>query len=330
MSNETCEIATIRKYLLGDLPESEAERIERLYFADGQVVDEVWAVFGELAEGRLSGAIPESEARRFEQRLQSSPALREMFENEKALFDYAAGIITGASPQIKGNDPVEGGLRQWRQRATFFKPPRLMFVGVIALIALGALVAWFRLTTPESPNPAGSQQANTREQKGPDGIAQPTVDSQRQTQSGRDANDGLAEGKIPAVAQPGQSKSAQGTGGKTTVTFLLLAAGTRGDESHTTLEIPAGMEIVQLEFEQPTEDCAVFSAVLKTESGEELRRWNNVRTRRAHYAMRVAQLRISATSLKNADYVMRLECATSANNPASAAQYRFKVKKNIS
>ncbi|HEV2667882.1 MAG TPA: hypothetical protein VG324_23395, partial [Blastocatellia bacterium] len=200
MSNETCEIATIRKYLLGDLPESEAERIERLYFADGQAVDEVWAVFGELAEGRLSGALPESEARRFEQRLQSSPALREMFENEKALFDYAAGIITGASPQVKGNDPVEGGLRQWRQRATFFKPPRLMFVGVIALIALGALGAWFLLTTPESPNPAGSQQANTQEQKRPDGVAQPTVDSQRHARSGRDANDGLAEGKIPTVA----------------------------------------------------------------------------------------------------------------------------------
>jgi len=327
MSNEMGEIATIRKYLLGDLPESEAERIERSYFADGQAVDEIWAVFGEMAEGQLSGALPESEALRFEQKLRSSPVLSEMFENEKALFDYAAGITTGASPQVRGGDPVAGGWRQWRIPATFFKPPRLMIVSVVALIALGA---WFGLTTSESPNPAGSQQANTREQKGLDRVAQPTVDSQRQARSGRDANDGLAEGKIPAVAQPGQSKSAPGTGRKTTVTFLLLAAGTRGDESHTTLEIPAGAEIVQLEFEQPTEDCAVFSAVLKTESDEELRRWNNVRTLRAHYAMRVARLRLPASSLKNADYVMRLECASRANNPASAAQYRFKVKKNIS
>lgn len=330
MSNETDEIATIRKYLLGDLPEAEAERIERLYFADGQAVDEVWAVFGEMAEGRLSGALPDSEARRFDQRLRSSPALSEMFENEKELRDYAAGITTGVSPQVKGGNAVAGGWRQWRLSATFFKAPRLMIVGVVALIALGALVAWFGLTTPENPDPAGSRQAKTREQKGPDGVAQPTVDSQRQARSGRDAIDGSAEGKKPAVAQPGQSKSAPGTGRKTTVTFLLLAAGTRGDENHTTLEIPAGTEIVQLEFEQPTEDCAVFSAVLKTESDEELRRWNNVRTRRAHYAMRVARLRLPASSLKNAGYVMRLECASRANNPASATQYRFKVKKNIS
>ncbi len=46
----------IRKYLLGDLPESEAERIESWYFADGQAVDEVWVAFGEMAEERLSGS----------------------------------------------------------------------------------------------------------------------------------------------------------------------------------------------------------------------------------------------------------------------------------
>ena len=330
MSNEMGEIATIRKYLLGDLPETEAERIERLYFADGQAVDEIWAVFGEMAEGQLSGALPESEARRFEQKLRSSPVLSEMFENEKALFDYAAGIITGAPPQVKSNDPVAGGWRQWRISARFFKPPRLMIVGVVALITLVALGAWFGLTTPENTDPADLRQANTREQKGPDSVAQPAADSQRQARSGRDENGGPAEGKMPAVVQPGQGKSAPGTGGKTTVTFLLLASGTRGDESYTTLEIPAGTEIVQLEFEPPTDDCHVFSAVLKTGSDEELQRWNNLRTQRAHHAMRVARLRISAASLKNADYVMRLECATSVNNPASGAQYRFKVKKNIS
>ena len=330
MSNEISEIATIRKYLLGDLPESEVERIEKCYFADAQAVDEVWAAFGEMAEERLSGVLPESEARRFEQRLRSSPALREMFENEKALRDYATRITGGISGQVKGDDPVAGGWRLWRLSAMFFKAPRLMLVSVAALIALGVLGAWFGLVGPESRNPAGSQQAKTQEPKEPGGVAQPTVDSQRSPGSERYANGGPAEGKKGSTSQPDQNKSAPGTGVKTTATFLLLAAGTRGEENYPTLEISTSTETVQLELEPPTDDCAFYSAVLQTESGEKLQRWEKLRARRDHSMLKVTRIRIPVRPLKNAGYVMRLECASSFNNPASATEYRFKLKKNIS
>jgi len=334
MSYEISEIATIRKYLLGDLTELEMERIERWYFADGQAVDEVWAAFGELAEERLSGVLPENEARRFEQRLRSSPALREMFENEKALRDYAAGITAGISGQVKGADPVAGGWRQWRLSAMFFKAPRLMLVCVAALIALGALGVWFgpwfKLMTPESQKPSRSQQAKAQEQKEPGGVAQPTIDSQRSPGSERSTNDRPTEGKKGATSQPDQSKPAPGTGAETTATFLLLAAGTRGEENYPTLEISARTETVQLELEPPTDDCAVYSAVLQTESGEKLQRWEKLRARRDHSMLKVTRIRIPVRTLKNAGYVMRLECASSFNNPASATEYRFKLKKNIS
>jgi len=334
MSYEISEIATIRKYLLGDLPESEVERIERWCFADDRAIDEVWAAFGEIAEERLSGVLPETEARRFEQRLRSSPGLREMFENEKALHDYAARITAGVSRQVKGDDPVAGGWRQWGLFAMFSKTPRLMLISVAALIALGALGVWFvprfRLMGPESRNPAGSQQAKTEEQNEPGGVARPTVDSQRSPGSERYTNDGPAEGKKVATSQPDQSKSATGTGAKTTATFLLLAAETRGEENYPTLEISTSTETVQLELESPTDDCAVYSAVLQTESGEKLQQWEKLRARRDHSMLKVTRIRIPAHSLKNAGYVMRLECASGFNNPASATQYRFRLKKNIS
>jgi hypothetical protein len=300
------------------------ERIERWYFASDQAIDEVWAAFGEIAEELLSGVLPETEARRFEQRLRSSPGLREMFENEKALHDYAARINAGVSRQVKGDDPVAGGWRRWGLFAMFSKAPRLMLVSVAALIALGALGVWFgpgfRLMGPESRNSEGSQQAKTQEQKEPGGVAQPTVDSQRSP----------GEDKKVAGSQPDQSKSAPGTGAKTTATFLLLAAETRGEENYPTLEISTSTETVQLELEPPTDDCAVYSAVLQTESGEKLQRWEKLRARRDHSMLKVTRIRIPARPLKNAGYVMRLECASGFNNPASATQYRFKLKKNIS
>jgi hypothetical protein len=334
MSYENSDIATIRKYLMGDLPELEVERIEKWYFANGQAVDEIWAAFGEMAEERLSGVLPENEARRFEQRLLSSPGLRELFENEKALRDYAARTTVGISGQVKGDDPVAGGWRLWRLSAMFFKAPRLMLVSVAALIAIGVLGVWFgrgfRLMGPESPNPVGSQQAKTQEQKEPGGGVQPAVDSQRSPGSERNANSGPTESKKGATSQPDQSKLEPGTRAKTTATFLLLAAGTRGEENYPTLEISPRTETVQLEIEPPTNDCAVYSAVLQTESGEKLQRWEKLRARRDHSMLKVTRIRIPVRPLKNAGYVMRLECASSSNNPASSTEYRFKLKKNIS
>jgi hypothetical protein len=324
MLDKTGGNSTIRNYLLGDLPESELERIEKWYFADAQAVDELWAVFGEMAEERLSGALSESEALRFEQRLRSSPALRKMFENEEALHDHAARIAASASRQAKSDDAVSGGWRHWRLPAAFFKPPRLVVTSFTAIIALGALITWLALRGPESPNPEATQQAGALDQRAPDNIARPSVVPPLTPQPGRGANDSLVEEE---KLRPARRKSAPGTGREIMATFLLLPAGTRGEKSDPILKIPARTETVQLEIEPPTDDCAVYSAVLQTESGEELQRWDSLRAEGARYALRVARLRVPAGSLKNADYAIRLECVARFKDPVPATQYRFKVER---
>lgn len=310
MSDETSRTSAIRNYLLGDLPESEAEAIERWYFGASQGVDEVWAVFGEIAEEYLSGDLSESESRRFEQRLRSSPALREMFENEKALYDYAARNTSGASREVKTDSSIAGARWKWRPPAAFFKPTRLMAAVAVALIVLGALIPWFALRTREGAkpdNPAQLQnvppQSTVKDQKSPDPISQTLVNPQRPPRSRRDANDKL-------------------------VTFLLLAAGTRGEQGDPPmLEIPAQSDTVQLELELPNDDCAEFSAVLRTESSQALQRWRKMRARRDPSNMRVTSLRVRADSLKNTGYVIRLDCVSPQKNPVSAGEYRFKLEK---
>jgi hypothetical protein len=316
MSDETVENSTIRKYLLSDLPESEMERIERWYFAGGQAVDEVWAVFGELAEERLSGALSENEAQRLDQRLRSSPALLEMFENEKAIHACAARNATVVPPQVKGDDPGAAGRRQWRLFAAFFRSARFIAAGAVALVVLGAFGLWLALRTPESPNPRGAQQTQTQDQKDPNNVAQPSIDRS-------------PEGNKVAIAQPDRSKSPPAPAGrKTMATLLLLAGGTRGGESYATLELSGQTETVQLELEPPTDDCAVFSAVLRTESGEEVQRWERAPVQRvAHSTLKMARIRVQAGALKNAGYVVRLECVSGSNNSASNAEYHLKVEK---
>jgi hypothetical protein len=249
-----------------------------------------------------------------------------MFENERAIHDYAARLAAGAfqqvkspqleSPQIKSEDPGVGGRRR---PITFFKSPRLVAIGAAAVVSLGAFGLWLILKAPERPKPEDSRQAQARDQK--DGVARTPIDPQQPPTNGRPGAE-----KKSATAQHDRGKSA-GAGTETTATFLLLAGGTRGGESYTTLEIPGRTETVQLELEPPNDDCAVFSAVLQKESGEELQRWKRLRARPAYSSLNVARLRVPASSLESAGYMIRIECVSGINNPGPAAKYHFKVEK---
>src|SRR5262245_44703485 len=324
MSGETSKTSAIRNYLLDDLPESEAEEIESWYFAGGQRVDEVWAVFGEIAEECLSGELSEGESRRFEQKLRSAPALREMFEIEKALCDHAARTASGTSRRAETDNSIsEVG---WRRsaRVGFLKMGRLAFAGALVLTAL---IAWFALRTREgaiSVSPEGSQQTTLKGRQSPGGIAQPSVDPKRSPPSGRDENDKRSEENTSSKgAPPGQGRPAFRTIQRITATFLLSRPRVREEQNDPTLEIAVQTGAVQLELELSDDGCVVYSAALYEESGEALQRWERLRARRDHSIPRVA-LRAPASSLKNASYVIRLDCIS---HSVPAEQYRFRVEK---
>jgi hypothetical protein len=342
MSDETVEKSTIREYLLGDLPESEAERIERWYFADGQAIDEIWAAFCELAEERLSGEFSENEAEKFDLRLRSSPALREMFEHEKTIRDYAARQAAADSRRVIGDNQAGASRRESRLSAVFYKSPRLVAASLGALAGLVLLLGFwgFRLAlrAPESSNPERGSLAQEQNQKDSTGVARPSpatpavIDPQRPPRASDAANGGAHKEEKIATTRPDASKSGPvGAGREAMVTLLLLAGVTRGGpagrDEYATLELTGRTETVLLELEPPTDDCSVFSAVLEMESGEELQRWERLQARRANSALRLARIRVRAGSLKNTDYVIRLECVPRVKNSTSHAEYRFKVEK---
>jgi hypothetical protein len=324
MSDETNKISSIRKYLLGDMAESAAEEIEKWYFADGQRVDEVWAVFSEITEEYLNGELSGIESRRFEQRLRTAPALREIFNNEKALYNHAARTASGTLRRAEIDDSISNV--GWRRsaRAGFFNLSRLAVAGVLILTAL---IAWFALRAREgaiSGSPEGSQQTTMKDQQSPGGMAQPSVDPQRSPQSGRDANDKRSAPSPPSKdSSPDQGGPPFKIDQKVIATFLLSRPRVREEQNDPTLEIPVQPGSVQLELELSNDGCAIYSAALYAESGEEIQRWERLRTLRDHSIPRVA-LRVSANSLKNASYAIRLNCIS---HSVPSEQFRFKIEK---
>src|SRR5689334_20890755 len=56
----------MRRYLLGALTEAEQVVLERQFFADGEMLDRVWATENELVDGYVRGRLPHAEREQFE------------------------------------------------------------------------------------------------------------------------------------------------------------------------------------------------------------------------------------------------------------------------
>jgi hypothetical protein len=116
--------AEIRRYLLGLMPEPEAEALEASYFARPGVFDRVRAVEDDLLDDYAAGRLAAADTQAFEGRYLASPALRRRVVAARALATARPGSIGGApSPRRAG-----------------WGPQLAMAAGLVA--AIGAWLLW--------------------------------------------------------------------------------------------------------------------------------------------------------------------------------------------
>src|SRR5262249_42108658 len=87
MKENRAQRELMSRYLLGELTEAEQEEIEEAYITDPSFLQELLAMRYELIDGFVQGSLDDSEHKRFEQRLRSSPPLQEKVEFARALFE---------------------------------------------------------------------------------------------------------------------------------------------------------------------------------------------------------------------------------------------------
>ena len=117
----------MRRYLLGTLPEPDAQALEQRYFGDPAFFEWMWGLEDRLIADYLAGRLPSSESAQFERRYLEIPALQKRLEEVR---------------QRKGKRRPEGLYAQW------------VFVVTAALVICFAAV-YFRtaLHRPAPPSP---------------------------------------------------------------------------------------------------------------------------------------------------------------------------------
>lgn len=127
--------ATLRRYLLGELPESEAESLEEAYFADAEAQALVREAEDDLLDDYAAARLGPGERQAFERRCLVTPPQRERLRAARALRLLASDVPA-------------------RRRARFW--PAFGALAAVFLLSVVALRVWPPQTPPDVPAPASA------------------------------------------------------------------------------------------------------------------------------------------------------------------------------
>ncbi|HKY45141.1 MAG TPA: hypothetical protein VJM50_18765 [Pyrinomonadaceae bacterium] len=128
----------LRKYLLGELPESESSRLADQYFVDEKLFDDLLDVENELLDEYVSGRLPIEEQKQFRNYLICLPDGSTKLATAYALKEARHEIRHTMPVEADRALPVSTLLSRWRSFHAGLSEPRrlLQFVSAAIIIAL--------------------------------------------------------------------------------------------------------------------------------------------------------------------------------------------------
>ena len=296
----------LRSYLLGELPEPEADRLEQRLLAEDELFDLMEALEAELLAASSRGELAPAERERVLRRLASSPQGRERLALAKALNTVADG------PSKKAPSPI----LPFRRRAA---TPKAVFQWA-ALAAAGLLMAaglsWFSRQVPqegsssplaahERPAPASPVAPAPEESPAsPASGIQPLREPQRTPER-------LAGKDDDATKRPEPVKA-----------MLMLSLTTlRGAEEVEELRLPPGADIAEIQIDlEGLEDSGSFHAAVRSKDKGTIWEKSGLKSRRLDWGTALV-LDIPAGLLTPGEY----EVAVKAGTETEEMTKEFKV-----
>lgn len=290
----------MERYLLGGMTEDEREVLEREYFNDRRLFEEVVRAENELVDEYARGLLAPNARERFEQNYLSHPARR-----ERARFAEALAAKIDRTNEVAAAAP---GRTQtsWADWLTAWRGPRLIWGVTTALLLFASITAMLVYRVRRSPPETSIAEVGRPARERPAGESQQQRPAVEQTPS----DDRAAEANNARAEQPPAPPAPTPTATKATpafVTLTLAVAGTRGSgEGPATLEIPARTGHVRLRLNMRESDYARYSVVLRAVGGGEVFERGQLTPRNTKSGASLS-LDVPARLLPAGDYVLTLK-----------------------
>lgn len=322
----------IRQYLVGEIPESEIERIESRLIADQEYFRRLELVEGELADDYVRGELSGAERKRYENRSLSTV---EGVEEVR----LAAGLREVAEQEAKQSRPKRPSNRTgFASRNLSPKKYSAAAVTINSYILAGAIVACLliistlairvfilqnRLDQSAERLPSTTREVELQEQ-----VTQQRAEMEQLKEIIRDEQNlrQEAEQQLAVLRRSDQSGNANTSvqNHRSTLGIVLPPGSLRGSGERKRIVITPDLETVQIQLVLHGKEYENYKAVLQDETGKEILTRVSLKPERVSAARRIL-LRIPASLLIRGDYVVRLSGAISQNEFEEIGSYYFQV-----
>ena len=312
---------SIRRYLLGELPEQELEQFEQLLMSDDDMYQELMFAEDDLIDDYISNMLSEEDRAKFKRRFLVVPELRQNVSFTSALRKHALKT----APQIVAEEVVSGRPSLFESLKNLFKQPVFAFSFAMVLLAAIALNTWlFR---------QNSQLKRTVQQLETQQARSGTVDLQEQLSSAHQRNQQLEaevlrqqqllaeESRKLQLAQAQQNGTTQDRSG---VLALTLTSGfVRDSGEWTRVSLPPNKDEVMFRLDVAGGDYRSYRAVLQTIEGQPKWSKKDLKFRAGNFV----PLKVPARILVPGDYRITLNGLNSSGSLTEISNYYFRVLK---
>lgn len=288
---------TVTRYLLGELPEQEQAALERSYFKDPHVFDQVVQVESRMVDAYARGQLSSEMRERFEQSYLKHPSRRERVEFARSL-----------TARIDESTPASSV--SWLQRllgTVGGQRPRLRFSMALATVVIVLAAAWIFVTIRRQQQQQRAQVHTQPENREQTAQQQPTVTP-------------------PPIPQQSPSPT---TNPARPVAFLALTVGgVRGSDNGGTQTLIIPHDTTQAQIVLKLKDNAYprYRVSLQKIGGAEIFQQTNIRPRNTKSGASFV-FTVPASQLSSGDYALTLTGITPEGDTDNLNKSLFRVEK---
>jgi hypothetical protein len=300
-----------KRFLLGDLSESERAEVEDRFLANDHFFQELLIGEDDLIDAYVSGQLPAAEQALFERSCLSTPRGQERVEFARTLFNSISGKTKTVVATTREQDTTGSW---WRSLFSKFFGGRLALGFTLATALLVFVLGGLWLLVERGRTRRTPQQEQARQTT----AVQPRESPQPTTAAEQEPSPQEKETPKPAPSKETQKKSSP-----VVATFTLLPGMVRGESGANSIILPGGATEAHLRLVLDGETYKQYRATLSTAEGRKL--WGRVITKGASNKSANPTLSLPAELLKSGDYVLDLSGANADGEWESVADYSFRV-----
>ena len=334
----------VTQYLLGTLPEAEAERLDELSLTDDDFVEALGAAEKDLVDAYVQGELTGAELGRFESHYLASPLRRERVKfaqafqhiaGKEAASMFGEGETVGPAAGRKGSGWFEA------LRAVVYSRPAVRWGAATAALALLAAGVWLAFERTRPPWPETQANRGSQIDRGPEprneiaaerpasAQAEPVPGAREEGERREQADDRQeAVARRDAEQQPSpprRQRPPRPAAGS--VASFVLTPQVRAVGQLTAVSVPADTDYVSMRLElEPVDFAAYRVALLNPSSGLTL--WRSSRLRaKAVGGGKALDVRFPAGLLRQGTYALRVSGIPARGASEIVSDYSFRVVK---